>query len=291
MPSSAILAALCVALCWGGNFPASKFALIDFPPFLTIVLRFALVCLLLAPVALRLPRPSLRDMAVITLTNIVMQFALIFYAMAQGLHITSAIVAMQLGVPFSCLMAAVVFKDYLGPWRAFGLGVAFLGVVMVAGTPNAAEHSGAFLLAVCGAFGWSLANIYLKRMQPVPPVVMLFWTGLLAIPPMALLSLLFESGQWAALAQAHLPSWLGVAYSALVSSIVGYGLWSRLIATYPMSQVVPYSLLVPVGGIAGGVLIFDEPFSGMMLAGAALTMLGVAIISLRRPKLVQLENG
>lgn len=72
----------------------------------------------------------------------VIQFSFVFSAMNMGLSITSVVVATQLGVPFACVLAAVLFKDYLGPWRAGGLMVAFLGVLIVAGTPNASEHWG-----------------------------------------------------------------------------------------------------------------------------------------------------
>jgi O-acetylserine/cysteine efflux transporter len=175
----------------------------------------------------------------------------------------------------------------LGPWRSFGLMVAFLGVMLVAGTPNASQHWQAFALAVLGSFAWSLSNIYLKRMQPTPPVVqLLFWPALISILPLSVMTWLGESGQLAAMQSAHWSSWFGILYSLVFSSLIGYGLWNRLITTYPMSSVVPYSLLVPVVGITAGVIAFDEPLTTQIILGAALTIVGVGVISLRRPQLV-----
>ena len=287
MPPIAIAAALLVALCWGGNFSASKYAMMDFPPFLTVILRFVCVSMLLAPLALRKrPWPRVRDMAFIAMTLIVLHFALIFVAMQMGLTITSVIVATQMGVPFSCMVSAALFKDYLGPWRSIGLMVAFMGVLMVALTKNASDHWGAFMLAMFGAFAWSSANIYMKRMPPTPVVPLLFWPGLLSLPVLVVLSLMFETDQLRIIRDAAWTSWAGIAYSTVLSSLVGYGLWNWLIARYPLSQVVPFSLCVPVAGIAGGVLLFDEPLTGQILGGAALTIVGVGIIAIRRPKLV-----
>lgn len=290
MPLFAIVAAIVVSLCWGGNFSAARFSMMDFPPFLTILLRFVFVGVVLAPFALRHKWPDLRDMAFLAFSNIILHFAFIFLAMSKGLNITSAIVATQLGVPFSCLFAAILYKDYLGPWRCFGLGVAFIGVVFIAGTPNAAEHAGPFALAIFGALAWSAANIYLKRMKPVPIVSILFWPAIISLPPLLLMTAFFESGQIAAMEQAHAYAWWGIAYSAVFSSLVGYGLWNWLMLKYPLSQVAPYSLLTPVTGIACGVVIFAEPLTMRIVMGSILTIIGVGVITLRRPKLAELEK-
>lgn len=292
MPLYAIAAALLVALCWGGNFSASKIAMYDFPPFMTVGLRFAMLSVLLAPIALmKRPYPKFRDMLFISMTLIVLHFAMIFLAMNMGLTITSVIVATQLGVPFSCCVSAMLFNDNLGPWRSFGMLVAFMGVLMVALTPNASDHWTAFMLATFGAFSWASANIYLKRLPPTPIVSLLFWPGLISLPILGAMSLLFESNHLEVLQAAHWTSWGGIAYSMVFSSLVGYGLWNWLITKYPLSQVVPYSLCVPVAGIAGGVLIFGEPLTMQIILGASLTVVGVGIIALRRPKLAELGKS
>ncbi len=48
-------------------------------------------------------------------------------------------------------------------------------------------------------------------------------------------------------------------------------------------------LLMPVFGVVSGVAILDEPVTVALVAGAALTILGVGIIIIRRPKLVAPE--
>lgn len=291
MPFYAVCAALLVACCWGGNFSASKFALMDFPPFLTVILRFVIVSALLAPLALRKPIPKMKDMLFIAITLVVLHFALIFVSMTLGLNITSVIVATQMGVPFSCIVSAILFKDYMGPWRSFGLMVAFIGVLIVAGTPNASAHWAPFLLAMFGAFAWSGANIYIKRMPPLPVVSLLFWPGLLSLPFLFALSALFEHEQWSSVTTAHWSAWGGILYSTFFSSLLGYGLWNWLITKYPLSQVVPYTLFAPIVGIGGGVLIFGEPLTVQIMVGAALSIVGVTVITLRRPRLAELEKA
>ena len=289
MPIRAVLAAILIACCWGGNFTAAKFSMMEFPPILTVFLRFAVLSVMLLPFVFSKKIPPLRDIIILSLTMIVIQFGLVFTGMQMGLSITSVIIATQLGVPFSCLLAAIAFKDYLGPWRAGGLMVAFMGVMIVAGTPNASEHWGAFALCVLGSFSWAVANIYMKRMAPISTISFIFWPGLLSLPMLLGLSIFFEAPTFSMLRDAHIISWLGIAYSSIMSSIVAYGLWNWLITRYDISQVVPYSLLVPVVGIASGVVAFGEPVSVQVVLGAALTMIGVAVITIRRPRLAEME--
>jgi O-acetylserine/cysteine efflux transporter len=291
MPMRAILAAILAVSCFGLNYTATKYALMELPPFVILTLRFVAIAIILAPFALRQPRPNIRQMALFGLVALVAQFALSFVALDMGLSITSAVIAAQLGVPFACLMSAIFFKDFLGPWRSFGLMLAFMGVLMVAGTPNASEHWGAFTLAVIGSFAYAGGNLYLKTISPAPAAVaLLFWPALFVAPAFALCSYLFESGQWAAIEGAHTTSWLGVAYSIFIASLVGHTLWNKLVTTYPLTHVVPYSLLIPVAGIAGGAIAFGDPLTLQVLLGAGLTILGVAVITIRRPQLVEREG-
>lgn len=290
MPTRAIIAALLVAICWGGNYTTSKFALMEFPPFLLLLLRFLGVAIVLLPFLPRYPIPRMREMFIISMTLGVIQFAMMFTALHMGLSVTAMIIAAQLGVPFSCVMAAILFKDYLGPWRSAGLALAFLGVVIVAGTPSASEHWGAFLMAIVASLAWSSANIYLKTIKAPSTVPLLFWPALFSLIPFLLLSLATESNQLEIMQTASLEAWACIGYSVVFASLVGYGLWNWLVATFPVSQVMPFGLLMPIFGITIGALALDEAITHQLMLGGALALTGVGIITLRRPKLAELER-
>lgn len=288
LPLSAMMMAIVVPICWGGNFTASKMAMEHFPPFLTVFLRFAAVAALLAPLVipayLKGARVSLRDMFVISICYITLHFTLIFVAMKNGLTISSAVIGVQLGAPFSCVLAAMFHNDRLGAWRSFGMAVAFVGVIVIAGTPDVAAHWGSFLLVVVGAFAWAAANIYMKRLGNLGVAPFLFWPAVLSLPQIGLLSLLFEQGQWQLIETAPITAWGGILYSTVFSTFVGYGLWYHLIKRYPLSQVTPFSLLVPVVGIGTAMVVYGETLTLLLIIGGLLTILGVAIITVRRPR-------
>jgi len=68
-----------------------------------------------------------------------------------------------------------------------------------------------------------------------------------------------------------------LAYLAFGATILGYGLWSRLLSRYPASQVAPFSLLVPVVGLTSASVLLGERLGTLQLGGALLVMLGLGL--------------
>jgi O-acetylserine/cysteine efflux transporter len=55
---------------------------------------------------------------------------------------------------------------------------------------------------------------------------------------------------------------------------------------FPVNQVMPFTLLVPVFGVLSGVLVLGDRLTGLMMVGGLLTLLGVTIVVLRRPRVI-----
>jgi O-acetylserine/cysteine efflux transporter len=286
----AMLMALTVALAWGFNFAASKFSLLHFPPFFVIFIRYVIVAVVLLPFAKKIDL-SIKQLIVLSLLMITLHFTLVFTAIWMGLDLGTTVIAIQLGAPFSCILGAIFLKDYLGPWRSFGMLVAFAGIVVIAGTPSVLQNELAFLLVVLGAAAWAASNVYMKVLKQTAIMPLLFWTALFSLPQTLAVSLLIESDHLALLQTAPWQAWAGIAYSGLVSTIVGYGLWYWLIRKYDVTQIVPFALAVPIGGFSSGILFFNEALTPTMMIGAALTIVGVAIITIRHPKLARPVRG
>jgi O-acetylserine/cysteine efflux transporter len=277
LPPLDLLAALTVVTLWGLNFVAGKEAVAALPPFLVSTIRFVAVGLLLAPFC-RPRRDQLPALAVVAMVLGVGHFGLLFYAL-KDLDAGSAAVAIQLGVPFSVLLAWMVFRDRPGGRRLAGIALAFSGVALLAGDPGR-PSLGPLLLVVVSISFWSVANILVKRLGEISPLVLNGWVSLLAAPVMLALTLTFEHGQAAAMAAAGWQAWAGVAFTILFSSIVAYSLWYRLLGRHPVSRVVPFSLLGPVVGFLGGVVVLGEALTVYKVVGGLLTVAGVAVIEL-----------
>jgi len=72
----------------------------------------------------------------------------------------------------------------------------------------------------------------------------------------------------------------GIAFSTLL----GFGAWAWLLGRHPASTVAPFTLLVPVVGIAAAWVALGEAPSAAELIGAAVVLGGLALtVGLTRP--------
>jgi O-acetylserine/cysteine efflux transporter len=278
-PRHMLLATLVAAL-WGGNFIAVKIATREFSPLFLLALRFGATAALMLPLAQRLPRRCVWPVVAVSVALGVAHFGLMFSGV-QRVEAASASIAAQLGVPFSSLLAVVLFGDRLGWRRVLGIATAFTGVVVLAGAPGVADDWPGLSMIVAAALAWAVANAVIKRYGPFDTTMLTAWMALLATPQLLVLSFALEQGQWHALAQASPAAWAGLAYTVIGSTVVAYSLWYWLINSNPVSHVVPFTLLAPVFAVSAAVVILGEQVTPLLLAGGALTILGVALCELR----------
>ena len=282
-----ILLALMVMVIWGLNFVVAKLGLTELPPMLLTGLRFVLVALILLPFVPR-PRAKLGHLVALSVTLGSLHFSLMFTGL-KDVDAGVAAIAIQVQVPFASLLAALFFNDRLGWRRAVSMAVAFAGIVLIAGEPRMETRIGPLVMVVLAAFVWAIGSLQVKRMGAMNEFSINAWMALFTAPQLLIASALFESGQWQALAAAGWRAWGAVAYMAVFVTIVGYGLWYYLIRRYTVNQTMPFLLLVPVSGVFFGVWLLDETLSWQMIAGGALTLAGVGVIVIRRPRLVEPE--
>ena len=275
MPPRDVAAALLVALLWGLQFVTSKVGVAAFPPLLFVALRFALVAALLLPFV---GRPSRRDLRVAATLSVFfgsLCFGLFFTGLRLGTAGLSAALS-QLMTPFAILFAVPVLGERPGSRVLTGVGIAFGGVAMALAGPGGGAPPLAALLVAGGAAAQGLGTALLRRLGPVPPLRLLAYVALFAVPQLTLASALIEGGQAVALVHASPRAWASLAYAALFGAILAFGLWFRLVGRHPLARVAPFALLQTPFGIAAGVLILGEPLNASLVAGALVCMAGVA---------------
>jgi len=276
---------LAVTVVWGFNFAVVKIGLRIVPPIAFVALRFAVVGIMLLP-WLRWPLRRFRDLAVLSVILGVVHFSLMFTGM-RGLDVPTASIAIQMQVPFAAILAAIFFGETLHWRRLTGMAIAFAGVVLIAGEPRLSGSLLPLFEVIAAACFWAGATIQIKRIgDDVDVLALNGWVALLAAPQLALLSWLTEDGQLAAIAGADWRLWLSVAFQALLVTIFGYSVWYRLMRRFSVNQVMPFTLLVPLFGVLSGVIVFGDQLTPLMLIGGLCTIVGVAIIILRRPRVI-----
>ena len=68
---------------------------------------------------------------------------------------------------------------------------------------------------------------------------------------------------------------LALLYVVVLSTLFGFGVWAWLLGKHPASTVAPFTLLVPVVGIASAWLLLSETPSAGELGGAAVVLAGL----------------
>jgi len=275
-PANVALAVL-VAVIWGLGLVFAKAAINHFPPILLMALRFTLTAAVLVWFV-RVPWPLLGRIFWIALVSAAIQYSLTFTGLA-GLDASTAALVVQLEVPFGALLAWLVFGERLGWRRTAGMVVAFAGIALIAGTPKLAGSLVPLLLVVGGAFTWAVGQIMIKRLGVSGGFTLIAWVAVFASPQLFVASWLFEDHQWAASGSAGPVVWAAVAYLGLVMTALGYAIWYRLIARHDVNQVMPFLLLLPVVSVAGGVGFLGEVLTPGVIAGGALAVTGVALIT------------
>lgn len=280
-----LLLTLLVAVTWGLNFVIAKVGVAVMPPIFLVTLRFALVAALLVPFV-RLPRGRFVPLFVLAMTLGTLHFSLMFSAL-NAVDASVAAVAIQSQVPFAAILSAILFKDPPGWRRVLGMVVAIGGVALLAGAPSGGSEAWAIGVIVLAAMVWAVANVQMMRLGGLDGFTINGWMAMFAVPMQLAASLALEDGQWEALTGI---SWtvIGViVYQAVMVVILAYGIWYRMLGRYGVNQMMAFTLLVPVFGVIFGVVLLGEPFSLALLAGALLTITGVGIIVLRRPRLAE----
>ena len=85
---------------------------------------------------------------------------------------------------------------------------------------------------------------------------------------------------------------LALLYVVVLSTLLGFGAWAWLLGRHPASTVAPFTLLVPVVGIAAAWLALNEVPSGAELIGAAVVHSGLALtVGLTAPRRAREAGG
>lgn len=285
-----IFLAISVAVLWGGNFVAAKYGIAYFPPFFISALRFAIVSSLLLPFVPRATKKQVISLMPIALMS-TMHFSLLFVALSKGLDIASCVLGGQLGVPFACILGAIFLNDRIGIFRISGIVISFLGIGVVSGAPSIMSHLFAFSLVITSSFCWGVANVLVKRLEGLSPMTLLAYMAVEIIPCLLVLTNIFEPSSWHLLKDTPWSAIFSLSYTAVGSTICAYGIWYYLLSRYSVSQVTPYSLLTPIFGIGFGQIFFAEELTQQLIAGGIITIIGVAVIVMRRPKIIMLGEA
>jgi len=278
-----ILIAISVPILLGFGFVIAKPAMQHFPPYLLMGLRFTIPALILVwwfP----MPKGLFLDLFKVSFIGSTLQYGLTY----NGLNIidaSSAVLLVQLEVPFGILIAFFLLKEIPRIKNLIGLVIAFIGVFILTGAPNLEGKYFGVLLTLSGAFTWSLGAVMAKPLsKKIGAFALMTWLCVFSGPLLILISTIVNGNPIQYILSANFYSWITVIYLGFIMQPIAYGAWYYVLRRYPVNKIMPVLLLLPVTGLLTAIFLLGEEPSKQVFLGGTIIVFGVGMILFNKPK-------
>ncbi|MBM3567155.1 MAG: DMT family transporter [Alphaproteobacteria bacterium] len=270
---------------WGINFPISKALLAEFSPLAFAVCRYlpagALLLLVLwwRDRSIAIERKDLGRLAAIGFVGI----TLFQIAWSNGLALTTAAKASILvstTPAFGALWGLVRGRRQSAP-ALFGIALSFGGVFLLINnsldrlTLGGGTLLGDLFMLAAGALWWfytAWAVPVLERLGPLKVTAWAMSLGALALVPIAAPELAQQN-----FAAPGPIDWLGLAFTSIVSSAIGFLWWYEGTRRLGAQRAVLYTYLIPIAGVVASAAILGDVMTPVQLLGAGVVIAGVVL--------------
>ena len=277
MKTRDILIALLVPVVLGFGFVIAKPAMQYFPPYLLMGMRFTIPAVILVwwfP----LPKGLYFDLFKVSFIGSTLQYGLTYTGLSI-IDASSAILLVQLEVPFGILIAFFLLKEIPTLKNIIGLVIAFIGVFILTGAPNLEGKYVGVLLTISGAFTWALGSVMAKPLgKKIGAFALMTWLCVFSGPMLLLASLFFDGNPMAYFLSANLNSWLTVLFLGFIMQPLGYAAWYYVLRRYPINKVMPVLLILPVTGLITSIFLLGESPPKQVFLGGMVIICGVGLI-------------
>ena len=272
-----ILISISVPILLGFGFVIAKPAMEYFPPYLLMGLRFTIPALILVwwfPI----PKGLFLDLFKVSFIGNTLQYGLTY----NGLNIidaSSAVLLIQLEVPFGILIAFFLLKEIPSIKNIIGLVIAFFGVFILTGAPNLEGKYFGVLLTLSGAFTWSLGAVMAKPLsKKIGAFALMTWLAVFSGPMLILISAIVNGNPIQYILIANFNIWLTVLYLGFFMQPAAYGAWYYVLSKYPVNKVMPVLLLLPMVGLITAIFLLGEEPPKQVFLGGTIIVFGVGMI-------------
>lgn len=268
---------------WGINWPVMKLGVTGFPALtfraLSIWLGVPVLALglVLLKVPFRVPRRHWPELVWLAATNMFIWHATIILAVKTLSSGRAAILGYTMPI-FSAVIGAVLFSAALTRRGWLGVSAAACGVALLLWHEftGLAGHPLGVLLALIAASTWALGTQLLRRTRmDVPTLTISFWMTVLTAVVMAVLSLLFERGDWVA---PTATVWSAIWFNAVLIFGFAHAVWFYLARSLPPLASTLSVMFIPVVGVFSGALWLGEVLHWQDWAAVVLMVVAIGSV-------------
>lgn len=182
------------------------------------------------------------------------------------------------------LLAAVLLnEDALSPHKLIGMGLGFVGLLVIFGHGYASGP--AFMAGICavlaGAFSHSFSSVLIKRLRAGISGIAATTGGLATATPLFLLTWLILDG--------HVPlvleprSLYAILYLGVIASTVGFAMYFYILTHMDVQRVSLITLITPVCALVMGNILNNEPVGTDVMLGTGFIVTGLLFYEYGRP--------
>ncbi|MEA3437102.1 MAG: EamA family transporter [Thermodesulfobacteriota bacterium] len=142
-----------------------------------------------------------------------------------------------------------------------------------------------------GIVMFSLLFIGMKLCGNIDMFRLVIWMSIIPPIPLFLISLVFETDHTNALSSISLAGSGSILYTGLISTVLAFAIWGRLLREYSPNVVAPFSLLVPVFGIVSSFIVLEEKFTHIELISSCIVFGGLSLVVFGSKLTVFLRNN
>jgi drug/metabolite transporter (DMT)-like permease len=276
-----------IVVSWAGNWPLMKLALADAPPLSFVLLRLAGTLLLMAPLLLAL-RAKLLPVAgerfgLLVVGQLQVAGFLIFSIIGLAIVPAGRAIVLAYTMPLWAIPIELgLGMARFGRLQLAGAVIGFAGLILFVnpglvdwGDPHILGGNAMLLLAaICWAGG---SILYRRRRWRSTFWAQTFWQLLVSTLTVGAIALPGAIGQPIHWSSALV---LILAYNCVVTTALGYFLWSKVLAVMPAAVAGQVMALTPVGGFLLSAAIFGGAVTSDVVVSIVLIALGI-ILTLR----------
>ena len=278
------LIASLVPIFLGFGFVIAKPAFESFPPILLMGIRFTFAASILVwwfPI----PRGYLKKIFIASFIANTLQYS-ITYTGLNYIEASSAVLLVQMEVPFGVIFAYFMLKEKPTLRALIGITIAFIGVYILTGSPNLDGKFFGIALTILGSAIWALGQVIVKPLsKEINPLALVAWLALFSGPILISLSAIIDGNTINYLTKASFDHWLIAIYIGFLMQPITYGCFYYVLKNNPLYKVLPIVTMgIPPTGLLAAIFLLGEKPTAELFIGGAIIIFGVIMIVFTKPK-------
>ena len=278
------LIASLVPIFLGFGFVIAKPAFESFPPILLMGIRFTFAASILIwwfPI----PRGYLKKIFIASFIANTLQYS-ITYTGLNYIEASSAVLLVQMEVPFGVIFAYFMLKEKPTLRALIGITIAFIGVYILTGSPNLDGKFFGIALTILGSAIWALGQVIVKPLsKEINPLALVAWLALFSGPILISLSAIIDGNTINYLTKASFDHWLIAIYIGFFMQPITYGCFYYVLKNNPLYKVLPIVTMgIPPTGLLAAIFLLGEKPTAELFIGGAIIIFGVIMIIFTKPK-------